>query len=60
MTKTKAKREPTDLLDCVLPPTDVTADGFLAKHKCSLDSIDIQFAKVEVAGWYVVSRFDYK
>jgi hypothetical protein len=32
MTKTKAKREPTDLLDCVLPPTDVTADGFLAKH----------------------------
>jgi len=34
MTKTKAKREPTYLLDCVLPPTDVTADGFLAKHKC--------------------------
>jgi hypothetical protein len=32
MTKTKAKREPTYLLDCVLPPTDVTADGFLAKH----------------------------
>jgi hypothetical protein len=28
----KAKREPTYLLDCVLPPTDVTADGFLAKH----------------------------
>lgn len=33
MTKTKAKREPTYLLDCVLPPTDVTADGFLAKHR---------------------------
>jgi hypothetical protein len=32
MTKTKAKREPTYLLDRVLPPTDVTADGFLAKH----------------------------
>jgi Family of unknown function (DUF6496) len=32
MTKTKAKREPTYLLDCVLPSTDVTADGFLAKH----------------------------
>jgi putative transposase len=37
MTKTKAKREPTYLLDCVLPPTDVTADGFLAKH--SLDQL---------------------
>jgi hypothetical protein len=33
MTKTKAKREPTYLLDCVVPPTDVTADGFLAKHR---------------------------
>ena len=32
MTKTKAKREPTYLLDCVLPPTDVIAEGFLAKH----------------------------
>jgi len=31
MTKTKAKSEPTYLLDCVLPPTDVIADGFLAK-----------------------------
>lgn len=36
MTKTKAKREPTYLLDCVLPPTDVTADGFLAKHRPSI------------------------
>jgi hypothetical protein len=33
MTKTKAKREPTYLLDCVLPPTDVIADVFLAKNK---------------------------
>jgi hypothetical protein len=35
MTKTKAKSEPTYLLDCVLPPTDVIADGFLAKHNHS-------------------------
>jgi hypothetical protein len=40
MTKTKAKREPTYLLDCVLPPTDVIADGFLAKHKSLNDSKD--------------------
>src|SRR5689334_12640536 len=38
MTKTKAKREPTYLLDCVLPPADVTADGFLAKHNISPDA----------------------
>jgi len=42
MTKTKAKREPTYLLDCVLPPTDVIADGFLAKHR----------QKVKSGWWY--------
>jgi hypothetical protein len=42
MTKTKAKREPTYLLDRVLPPTDVTADGFLAKHRSSLDILKRQ------------------
>src|SRR5689334_13319989 len=31
MTKTKAKSEPTYLLDCVLPPTDVIAERFFGE-----------------------------
>jgi hypothetical protein len=67
MTKTKAKREPTYFVDCVLPPTDVTADGFLAKHHTqhmqkALDQMNIQLHHVisditGVTGLAITMRF---
>ena len=49
----EAKPEPTYLLDCVLPPTDVTADGFLAKHSI-LTLIDFQHNEdfARSVAWY--------
>jgi hypothetical protein len=37
MTRTKAKPEPTYLFDCVLSPTEVTADGFFGEAQALSD-----------------------